>query len=165
MKFKLDQSVMYKGEHAVIWDYSHRYGEYEIIQGEEKIRQVNENELSEYRQPKIRKEAKQILKAIIADADRRRSYYTILNTWWPFGGNPAQRVADRMGCDDELWKHVRELHQRYEKFCYYVTEIKPEWKEVERIYYADNSTEAIQENNKGERRQVMIEAPHGDACY
>ena len=39
------------------------------------------------------------------------------------------------------------------------------WQYVKTIYWADNSTEDIWEDKDGNRQTVMVEAPHGDACY
>jgi hypothetical protein len=47
MKYKLDQSVVYNGEHAAVWDYSPRLEKYLIIQGEKKI-EVSEEQLSPF---------------------------------------------------------------------------------------------------------------------
>lgn len=46
-----------------------------------------------------------------------------------------------------------------------VVETAKEWREVDRIYFADNSVEVIEESNAGERRQRMVTAPHGDVCF
>lgn len=40
-----------------------------------------------------------------------------------------------------------------------------EWTFVERIHYADNSIEDTYEDKDGIRKTVMVEGPHGDACY
>ncbi len=39
-----------------------------------------------------------------------------------------------------------------------------EWKYVETIYWADNSVEEVWEDKDGVRKNVMVTAPHGDAC-
>lgn len=115
----------------------------------------------------LNKEAKQVLKAIIEDAARRRTYYVISKHFSPWLGSlgDPQRLAQELGCNDEIWSDVYKLNKRHERFKNYIQEIAPEWKEVDRIYWADNSIEAVQENKFGDRRKVMVEAPHGDACY
>ena len=40
-----------------------------------------------------------------------------------------------------------------------------EWKKVNTIYYADNSVIEIWRDKNGVKKEVMITAPHGDACY
>lgn len=40
-----------------------------------------------------------------------------------------------------------------------------QWRFVERICWADNSVEEIYEDKDGNRKNVMVEGPHGDACY
>lgn len=39
-----------------------------------------------------------------------------------------------------------------------------EWRYVETIYWADNSVEEIWEDKDGNRKNIMVEGPHGDAC-
>ena len=39
-----------------------------------------------------------------------------------------------------------------------------EWRYVETIYWADNSVEEVWEDKDGVRKNVMVTAPHGDAC-
>lgn len=38
------------------------------------------------------------------------------------------------------------------------------WKYVETTYWADNSVEEVYEDKDGNRKTVMVVAPHGDAC-
>lgn len=109
--------------------------------------------------------AKEILRAIKNKAAARRTYYVILEYWsgmhsvcW------EQRLADEMGCTSEVWNEVVKLHRRYSRFCHYITEIKPEWREVSRIHWADNSVESVQQDRHGNTRKVMIVPPHGDLC-
>ena len=40
-----------------------------------------------------------------------------------------------------------------------------QWRFIENVYFADNSIEAIYEDKDGNRKSVMVTAPHGDACY
>ena len=65
----------------------------------------------------------------------------------------------------DTWLKVAKLSKRYRRFVNYVRETLPEWKEVRRISYADDSVEAVQQDKFGRTRQVMVEAPHGDACF
>lgn len=109
--------------------------------------------------------AKEILRAIIENAERNRTYYVILPNYWPFGNSREDRIAEEMGCDAELWKEVYKLNERYKRFKHYVREVKPEWEFVKKIYYADNSVEVLERNKYGETRQRMVKAPSGDACY
>lgn len=39
-----------------------------------------------------------------------------------------------------------------------------QWRFIERINYADNSVEEIYEDKDGNRKNVMVVLPHGDAC-
>lgn len=115
----------------------------------------------------LHKRAKEILKAIIADAAARKTYYVISKHYMPWLGSlgDPQRLAKDMDCNDDIWSDVYKLNQRHERFKHHMEEIAPDWVEVNRIHYADNSIEAVQENKNGDRRQVMVEAPHGDVCY
>jgi hypothetical protein len=54
---------------------------------------------------------------------------------------------------------------RYRAHLHYRREIEPEWREVERVRYADNSTESHQQDKYGRTRTVMLVAPHGDVCF
>jgi hypothetical protein len=67
--------------------------------------------------------------------------------------------------DHATWERVAALGQRYRSFVAYCRETLPEWREVDRIYYADNSTVAIEEDKDGNRRNRMLVAPHGDVCF
>jgi hypothetical protein len=109
--------------------------------------------------------AKEILREIIKVANQKKTYYMILKDYWPLGNDLAQTVALEMGCTDEIWKEVYELNRRYERFRKYVVEIKPEWKIVKQIHYADNSIGIVEQNKWGEKRYKMIKAPSGDLCY
>ena len=39
------------------------------------------------------------------------------------------------------------------------------WRLVETIRWADNSTEEVYKDKHGNTKHVMTEYPHGDACY
>ncbi|SDI16678.1 hypothetical protein SAMN05192534_12391 [Alteribacillus persepolensis] len=48
MKFKLDQTVIFEGEKVIVWDYSHRYKDYEIKkENGDVVRGLSENQLKE----------------------------------------------------------------------------------------------------------------------
>ena len=58
---------------------------------------------------------------------------------------------------------LKELQEKAEKE-YKEREKAKEWKKVDTMYYADNSIEEIYENKYGERKTIMVTAPHGDIC-
>lgn len=62
-------------------------------------------------------------------------------------------------------RKVAKLILRYQRFYHYCKEVSPHWQEIDRVHYADNSIESIQVNKYGEKRNVLVTAPHGDACY
>lgn len=111
------------------------------------------------------KKAKEILRAIQKRADENNTYYVILKTYWSYASGFETRIANEMGVNDEIWKDLYNLNERYKRFCHYIKEIKPNWKTIEWIDYADNSIEVIEVNNQGEKRNRMIKAPSGDLCY
>lgn len=43
-------------------------------------------------------------------------------------------------------------------------EAEKQWRKVDTIYWADNSVEEVYEDKDGNRKTVMVVAPHGDAC-
>lgn len=55
--------------------------------------------------------------------------------------------------------------QKQAQEAYKKTEEEKEWRKVDTVYWADNSVEEIWENKYGERKTIMTEYPHGDACY
>lgn len=67
--------------------------------------------------------------------------------------------------DFETWQRVAALSERYKRFVYYCREIKPQWSEVKKVYYADNSVESVQVSNTGVRREVLVVGPSGDVCF
>jgi hypothetical protein len=69
------------------------------------------------------------------------------------------------GIPFDVWCEVATLSYRYRRFCRYVEETKPQWREMRKIFYADNSIEVVEASNDGRMRQRMVEAPHGDACF
>ena len=105
------------------------------------------------------KKAKVILRQL--KEKNKGSYLVILPTFYPYGFNSAYE-AQQLGADHKIWKDIYNLHERYNRFKHYVREVKPQWKTIDTIEYADNSIEEIQENSNGERRTVMIKCPIGD---
>lgn len=57
----------------------------------------------------------------------------------------------------ELQAEVRKAEEEAEK--------AKEWKYVTTYYFADNSIEELWRNKFGEEKRVLVEGPHGDACY
>lgn len=60
----------------------------------------------------------------------------------------------------EYWES---LMKRHERFIHYILAIKPEWKLVKRIGYADNSIEATYISKDGILNTCMEVFPSGDA--
>ena len=63
------------------------------------------------------------------------------------------------------WQLVADLSARYRRFIHFMTEVAPQWVEVQRIHYADNSVVSVQQNFAGDCRRVMVTAPSGDICF
>ncbi len=83
-----------------------------------------------------------------------------------FGFN---RIEDERGFDEatdylEVEK-ARNIVRRVRRFQHYLEEVKPAWKIVDTIHFADNSVEVVEVDMGGNRRQRMTTAPHGDACF
>ena len=58
---------------------------------------------------------------------------------------------------------VAKFHARYRRFCRYMTEQRHGWREVDRIYFADNSQEVVEMSQlTNEMRQRMVIGPSGD---
>ena len=57
----------------------------------------------------------------------------------------------------ELQQQARAEAEAAEEAC--------DWHLVEKIHWADNSTEAVYKDKHGNTKHVMTEYPHGDACY
>ena len=62
------------------------------------------------------------------------------------------------------FERLKELQKQAQE-AYKKAEVEKEWRKVDTIYWADNSVEEIWENKYGERKTIMVEYPHGDACY
>ena len=43
-------------------------------------------------------------------------------------------------------------------------EAEKQWQKIDTIYWADNSVEEVYEDKDGNRKNVMVVGPHGDAC-
>lgn len=64
------------------------------------------------------------------------------------------------------WSRACVVLSRYHRFLAYCREVAPLWQSVRQIHFADNSVEDVQFSPVLNcERRVMIEAPHGDACY
>lgn len=66
----------------------------------------------------------------------------------------------------EEWDRAAALKKRFARFVHYVEEVLPEWEEIDRTYWADNSI-TVQERCKcGEhKRSRMTSPPAGDVCF
>lgn len=73
----------------------------------------------------------------------------------------SEPYASLTRAEFERLKQLQKAAQAEEKRA----EEEKEWRYVTTTYWADNSIEEIWENKYGERKTVMIQAPHGDACY
>lgn len=66
---------------------------------------------------------------------------------------------------------MRRAHRRYMEILTYYREIDPEWRPdtsvspTGEVYYADNSVERHEIDKYGNKRTVMVTAPHGDVCF
>lgn len=107
------------------------------------------------------KQAKVILRQLIERAAKNRTYLIILESFYPSGFNSAY-YAQQLGTNHEIWKDIYKLYNRYSQFLEYMREVKPQWKVVNTIHFADNSIEEVQENKYGEQRTVMVKSPSGD---
>lgn len=67
--------------------------------------------------------------------------------------------------DVATFERVAALSKRYHAFVRYCREVAPQWVEVDRIHWADNSIEAVQVDKDGNQRRVMVAAPSGDRCF
>ena len=67
--------------------------------------------------------------------------------------------------DHETWVRVARLSERYRSLVNYCREVLPEWREVDRIHWADNSVDVVEEDRDGNRRNRQLVAPHGDRCF
>lgn len=69
----------------------------------------------------------------------------------------------------ERWQRLARLSKRYREFVTHCREVIPQWKYESTIHFADNSVEEVQVATagpeKGKRRNVMVTAPSGDACF
>lgn len=63
-----------------------------------------------------------------------------------------------------LYQRVVKLWQRYQRLYHYLTEVKPGWMEIDRVYYADNSVVTVERSIDGRIRRRQVLGPGGDAC-
>lgn len=67
-------------------------------------------------------------------------------------------------CKETYWAVAR-LYQRWKRYCHYVREVKPEWRDTRQIHYMDNSLVQEQVDKDGNYREVELVGPGGDACF
>ncbi|MQS17475.1 hypothetical protein F7Q99_36150 [Streptomyces kaniharaensis] len=88
-------------------------------------------------------------------------------------GNPrdeyrAQRCVDAFPSrkvSTEAWNAMKRAQDRLQGLLHYLREVEPEWQDEGRIHYMDNSVVMAQRNKYGQRREVTLIQPHGDACF
>lgn len=76
---------------------------------------------------------------------------------------PAHWKQD--GFSQAQWDRLAALSARYRRFVHYVHEVSPRWREERRIEWADNSTDVVEINRHGHRRNRQLVGPGGDACF
>lgn len=106
---------------------------------------------------KVRPRLAPILRKLKERTDR---YLILSDGYWGYRDSGAESY-----CDEATYSLLVKYWSRYSRFCHYIREVLPEWRDVEDTPYADNSVETVQINKYGQQRQVMKTAPHGDACY
>lgn len=82
-----------------------------------------------------------------------------------YSGGPGYGASFKWFFTPDQVQAMRTAMSRYLAILRYFRETEPEWREVKRTHYADNSTEAVQEDKYGNRRTVMLKYPHGDVCF
>ena len=112
--------------------------------------------------------------------DAKKTLRFLIKNYGKYGGMlffnehfKAYRYSDMMmdkfdricGDDEKLFHDTIKLYERYHDFKSYLQEVAPKWTTVEIVHFADNSTEAKQVDKNGNVRWIMLEAPHGDACF
>lgn len=109
------------------------------------------------------------------DGQRRNaaSFYLGSRTY----GKPETRTIDPHGAfyfnqrnwngqvTQEQFEKLFTLQERYRSFVRHLQEVVPQWRNVDRIHWADNSVDIVQEDKDGRRRTVQETGPHGDICY
>jgi len=71
------------------------------------------------------------------------------------------RCYDEHGISGQVLDYAKRIGSRHGRFV----ESACQWREVERIAYADNSVESYQVDRHGNRRTVTLTHPSGDACF
>jgi hypothetical protein len=82
----------------------------------------------------------------------------------PMGTHLINRLLDRWRITPAQAVALVTVQSRYRRYCYYLTEVLPEWQDGERLSFMDNSVEVIQTNRWGGTRTVMAIPPRGDLC-
>lgn len=87
-----------------------------------------------------------------------------------YWGHLKHRLYDVCGSHDwQVVKHtywrLARIYKRHRQLCHYVREVRPQWRDVGEIHYADNSVEMKQIDKDGNERQVMTVPPSGDRCF
>jgi hypothetical protein len=104
----------------------------------------------------------------IADHDQRAGYrHTPASVTLPMEPHGAYWLAERTGLalDPADLARIRVIQRRYRALLHHIREVAPGWHTVERIFWADNSVDRVEEDRHGNRRTVQETAPHGDRCY
>lgn len=112
-------------------------------------------------------QTKGILKQLLAEHGQYGLNYLYLPTFdsaFYSSSYEAHALLKMVNENREAYDEVVKMYKRYRDKVHAHEEAK-EWKEVDRIHFADNSIEVIYEDKDGNRKQVMETAPHGDACY
>lgn len=81
-------------------------------------------------------------------------------------GSYGEWTRHGRGLSQWEFAEVVELSKRFRRFCFYVSEVAPEWKTVDEIFYADNSACVEQVCKCGEHaRRRMLTPPSGDVSF
>jgi hypothetical protein len=83
----------------------------------------------------------------------------------PGPGSKYNQCPREWDMTQEEWDRFVAYTRRYKRFRHYLTEVRPQWREVDRIHYMDNSVEVVEEDKDGNRRTRMPVAPGGDICF
>lgn len=115
----------------------------------------------------MKKQTKHILKKLVKEHGK----YGFNYLYFPSYGNApysssweAKHLLKLVNDDEHDYNEVVNMYKRYTKKQKAHDKAK-EWKEVKKIYYADNSIEVIYEDKDGNQKTELEVAPHGDACY
>lgn len=69
----------------------------------------------------------------------------------------------RRFCTYEEWQEADALSREYRDALRELDDARG-WEQVDTLYFADNSVEAVERAADGEERRRMLKAPSGDAC-